>query len=242
VIDFFKKRKIAYPIIEVDIHSHLIPGVDDGSQSFEESLSMLKKFASLGYKKIITTPHIMTDFYNNTESQLKLIHKDLVVKIEREGIDIDLQLAAEYYLDDRLFERIEDPKEEFLTFGNGYLLFETSFMNEPFYLKDFIFKAKSRGIKPILAHPERYAYLQNNDSLIEDLINRELLFQVNINSISGYYSKQVKTLARKLIDYKNVHFIGSDCHNQRHLEVLEETRTSKYYAKALSLPLKNFEL
>jgi protein-tyrosine phosphatase len=242
VLNFFKKREHPPRIIEVDIHSHLIPGVDDGVQSFEESIALIRRFVALGYKKIVTTPHIMHDFYNNSESHLMQIHSDLIEQLRKKDIDITIALGAEYYLDEYLLERIEDPKEKFLTFGNNYLLFETSFMNEPFYLKEFIFKAKSRGINPVLAHPERYQYLLSNDALIDDLINRELLLQLNINSLTGYYSKQVKTLAEKLIDSKKISFIGSDCHNAKHFDVLEIARTTKYYRKVTELPLKNYNL
>ncbi len=93
-----------------------------------------------------------------------------------------------------------------------------------------------------MAHPERYSYLQNNDALLEDLINREVLFQININSLAGYYSKQVKLFAQKLIDAKVVHFIGSDCHNLKHFEVLKAARETKYFRKALELPLLNYQL
>jgi len=242
VFTFFKKNTGLIPELAVDIHSHLIPGVDDGVQTFEESIGLLRGFESIGYKKIITSPHIMNDFYNNKESDLKKIHLSLKDKIQEHQIDIELELAAEYYLDDHLVERISKKDEPFLTFGNNYLLFETSFMNEPLYLKEFIFKAKSMGINPVLAHPERYLYLQNNSKLLEDLINREVLFQVNINSLSGYYSKPIKVFAQKLIDAKAVHFIGSDCHNHKHFEVLQASRKTKYFRKALELPLLNYNL
>ncbi len=243
MLGFFKKKpKNPTSKLEVDIHSHLIPGVDDGVQSFDESLALIKSFSEAGYKKLITTPHIMADFYDNAETQLKEIAKDLKQKLLEKSIPIDIEVAAEYYLDDRLNERISDPKEEFLTFGDGYLLFETSFMNEPLYLKEFIFNAKSRGLNPVLAHPERYHYLISSNALVEELLNREVLLQLNINSLSGYYSKQVKKFAEKLIDAGYVHFAGSDCHNQPHFENLSKARSTKYYNKLLSLPLKNNSL
>ena len=238
----FKKKQEAIPEIGVDLHSHLIPGVDDGVQSFDEALDLLNKFEALGYKKVITSPHIMRDFYDNKEIDLKKIQQSLKDKIKESQIDLSLELAAEYYLDDHLIERISEKDNDFLTFGKNYLLFETSFMNEPLYLKEFIFKAKSMGINPVLAHPERYSYLQNDSALLEDLINREVLFQININSLSGYYSKQIKVFAQKLIDAKAVHFVGSDCHNHKHFEVLEASRKTKYFRKALELPLLNYEL
>ncbi len=239
---FRKKKQASFPTIEVDLHSHLIPGVDDGVKDFSESIDLIRQFELIGYKKIITTPHIYPEFYNNRESDLQKIHADLVLRLKQNHINIQLELGAEYYLDDRLMDRMADPNESFLTFGNNYLLFETSFLNMPFYLQEFIFKAKSRGFNPILAHPERYGYLYNNQALIQDLIEREVLFQVNITSLAGYYSKEVKQMAKNLIKQGYVHFLGSDCHNARHFEVLKEARKTKYYALATQLPLKNYSL
>ena len=236
---FKKNKSVTTEQLTTDIHSHLIPGVDDGVKSFEESISLIQKFHDAGYKKLITTPHIMHDFYNNTESHLRSIHRDLVSKLAEKQINIQIDIAAEYYLDDHLMSRIENKEEDFLTFGENYILFETSFMNQPFQLAEFIFKAKSRGLKPVLAHPERYMYLINDDRLLQDLVDREVYFQLNLNSLSGYYSKQVQKFARRLIDEKLIHFLGSDCHNDIHFENILLSREMKYYQKALELPLLN---
>jgi len=243
VFNFFKKKepKNTTPIY-TDLHSHLLPGLDDGVESFDESIEIITAFSQMGYKKIITTPHIMHDFYNNSAEGITDKLKELRSIVNDEGLDIKIDAAAEYYLDEHLLSNIEDPSHQFLTLGQNYLLFETSFMNKPFYLNDFIFKAKSRGFNPILAHPERYAYLQNDHELIDDLILRGVYMQVNINSISGYYSKQVKKMAERMIDQKKVHLLGSDCHNRNHLQVMQSSITEKYFKKALTLPLLNNSL
>ena len=244
MIRLFKKNKVSATKgqIKVDLHSHLIPELDDGVQSMEEAIHIIKEFVELGYEKIITTPHIMSDFFNNSEDKIKEGLAVLQAEIKERNIPISIEAGAEYYLDEQLYNRISDEKEEFLTFGNNFLLFETSFMNEPFYLKDFIFKVKSRGITPVMAHPERYAYIQTNYEHIDDLMNRGALLQVNINSLDGYYSKEVKKLAEKLIDQGKVHFLGSDCHNKKHLKVLKLAFERKHYQKALALPLLNNSL
>ncbi len=118
-----------------------------------------------------------------------------------------------------------------LTFGKNYLLFETNFLNEPFNMKDFIFLATTKGYKPILAHPERYAYIQNNMEKAKDLLDRGVLFQINISSITGYYSKIVQTTAHKLIDKGWVHLLGSDCHHFQHVKLVEEAQQMKYFQK-----------
>jgi len=244
VIGLFKKKKnkTTEGQIKVDLHSHLIPQIDDGVESIEQSLEIIQELVAMGYEKVITTPHIMSDFFNNSEEKILAGLAPLKSELKSRNIPITIEAAAEYYLDEQLYSRISDPKEEFLTFGNNFLLFETSFMNEPFYLKDFIFKIKSRGITPVLAHPERYAYLQGNYDMIDDLLNRGVLLQVNINSLNGYYSKEIKKLAERIIDDGKVHFLGSDCHNMKHLLVMKQARERKHFIKALDLPLLNNSL
>ncbi len=240
MFNLFKKKKPAPKNkLSTDLHSHLLPGLDDGVESYDESLQLIQSFQELGYNKLVTTPHIMHDFYNNSADEIISKTTELNKLIALKGIDIEVIPAAEYYLDEYLLDKVNDKDFPLLTFGDNYLLFETSFMNQPFYLNEFIFHAKSRGLNPVLAHPERYAYLQSNPELIDDLITRGALLQLNINSITGYYSKQVKKTAEKLIDAKKIHFLGSDCHNTNHMAVTQNARTEKYYNKALSLPLLN---
>ena len=239
---FRKKNKAVADNLSVDIHSHLLPGLDDGVDSFEQAIEIIKGFEALGYKKLITTPHIMPDFYRNSETDIRKKLEELKIHIREEGIDVEVLPAAEYYLDESLLAKVQDENYELLTFGNNYLLFETAFMNEPFYLKEFVFAAKARGINPVMAHPERYAYMHTNPELIDDLLDRGVLLQVNINSFTGYYSKDVKKSAEKLIDKGTVHFLGSDCHNMKHFNTLQKARTEKYYLRALELPLINHNL
>lgn len=240
MFSLFKKNKYQkVNTVSVDIHSHLIPAVDDGVESLQESISIIRQFEALGYKKIITTPHIKQDFFDNNPAGLKEGLFALRQRMTEEGLSINIELAAEYYLDEHLLELIDKGGDELLIFGKKYLLFETSFLNQPFYINDFIFKVKSNGLTPVLAHPERYVYVHEEFDLVEDLITRGVLLQININSLTGYYSKQIKKLAQKLIDKKMVHFIGSDCHNEKHLKVMQQAFQEKYYHKVLDLPLLN---
>lgn len=238
------KRKKTYPevnLLTVDIHSHLLPALDDGVKTVEEAEEIILRFKKLGYKKIITTPHVMSDAYRNTPElileKLKLLKEHLTLR----GILIEIEAAAEYYLDEYLINQLET-NQKILTFGKNYLLFETNFLTEPLQLKEFIFLATTKGYKPVLAHPERYLYLQNNIEKMQDLLDRGVLFQLNISSITGYYSKQVKQVAKKLIEKKWVHFLGSDCHHVQHIKLIEDTTKLRYYQQALSLPLLNNSL
>jgi protein-tyrosine phosphatase len=243
VLNWFKKSSSQSPGVfpVVDIHSHLLPGLDDGVQTFEEAEAIILQFQKLGYKKLITTPHVMSDFFKNSNETILAKHHELTQWLSAKGIDVEIQPSGEYYLDEELIRKIENDLP-LLTFGNRYLLFETNFMNEPLNLKEFIFLATTKGYRLVLAHPERYLFIQNDFSKAEDLLNRGLLFQLNTSSISGYYSKAAQTVAQKLIDKGWVHFLGSDCHNLQHIQLLAETRNAKYFQKAISLPLLNNSL
>jgi protein-tyrosine phosphatase len=232
----YKSEEGTHPF--VDIHSHLLPGLDDGVQSFEEAGEIISRFQKLGYKKLITTPHVMSDFFRNSNETILNKLDELRAWLLARQIDIELTAAAEYYLDEELVKKIEN-NIPLLTFGNKYLLFETNFMTEPMNLREFIFLATTKGYKPVLAHPERYLYVQSDFSKAEDLLNRGILFQLNISSISGHYSKAAQTIAQKLIDKGWIHLLGSDCHNLQHIQLLEETQSAKYFQKAISLPLLN---
>jgi len=227
--------------IFVDMHSHLIPGIDDGSKSLEESISLIRDFQLLGYKKIITTPHIMGDFFKNSKETIYPGLKTLQDKLREEGIDIEIEAAAEYYLDEWFIEKLEKG-EPLLTFGNKYVLFETSYMNASSQLHQAIFKLRSSGYTPILAHPERYTYLYSSFEGFKEIYDMGVLFQINLNSLAGYYSKHAKLFAEKLIDHKMVDFVGTDCHGQRHIQVLQKVKTSSYYKKLRQLPLLNNSL
>ncbi len=241
MLDWFKKKSPAFPPLQVDMHSHLLPGIDDGVQTLEQAEFLLRQFLKLGYQKIITTPHIMSDAYRNTPEIISQKLMEVRELLKTKNINITIEAAAEYYLDEALYDMIVKD-QSLLTFGNRYLLFETNFLTEPFQLKEFIFKATTKGYKLVLAHPERYLYLQENIAKMEDLISRGILFQINISSLSGYYSKSAQRSAFKLIDRGWCHFLGSDCHNGQHLKVLEDSIASRYYQKALSLPLLNNSL
>ncbi len=240
MFDWVKKKDASKNVsrLEVDIHSHLLPGLDDGVQSYEESEDVILHFQEIGYRKLITSPHVMSDTYKNTSERiLARLAKLRAFLVDRE-IDMEIQAAAEYYLDEQVFRMVEE-NQKMLSFGKNYLLFETNFLNEPFNLKEFIFLATTRGYKPVLAHPERYIYMQNNLDKAEDLLERGVLFQMNISSITGFYSKVVQTTAHKLIDRGWVHFLGSDCHHLQHARLVAEAQQMKYFQKALALPLLN---
>ena len=150
---FRKKRKIITDHGLTDVHSHLLPGIDDGAQSMEDSVDLVRQLGALGFKKLVTTPHIIHDFYPNNAEIIRSKLHDLKQRLLQEDIKIDLNAAAEYYLDEFFMDQLAQ-NSPLLTFGENYILFETPFMNEPNYLKESIFKLISKGLRPVLAHPE----------------------------------------------------------------------------------------
>ena len=242
MFNWLKKNNTAtLPPIQVDMHSHLLPGLDDGVNTLEEAEEIILNFITLGYKRIITTPHVMSDAYRNTPEGIHKKLEALKDHLRKKDIHIALSAAAEYYLDESLFKMVEG-NAPLLTFGERYLLFETNFITEPFNLKEFIFLATTRGYKLILAHPERYLYLQNNFDKVQDFLDRGVLMQMNISSLTGYYSKPVQQMAFKLIDRKMIHWLGSDCHHLQHAQLMREAKGLRYFRKALALPLLNNSL
>ena len=245
--DFLKKKNqevapLDLSWLRVDMHSHLIPGIDDGSKTMEESLALIKRMADFGLEKIITTPHIMSEYYRNTPAIISLGLEDLKKAVKEEGISIRIDAAAEYYMDEIFLEKVKSG-EKLLTFGGDYILVETGFINKPQMLLDIFFHLEMAGYKPVLAHPERYQYLIADKKLQEELIERKLLFQVNLLSLTGFYSRQVKDFAEMLIDRNVVALLGTDCHNARYLDMLETLpQHQKVYAKIQSLELINQNL
>lgn len=232
----FQSDKLEHPVdmsvIASDMHSHLIPSIDDGSQNMEDSIEMIKALYDLGYKKLITTPHIYTEYFKNTP---EIIHEGLEKLREtvlQANIPVKVEAAAEYMYDDTLKNKFND--SGLLSFGNKYILIELSSFIIPVNLFQFLFDLKIEGYKPILAHPERYSYWHDNFENYITLKDREILFQINLPSLSGFYSPQVRRIAEKLIDNNMVEFVGTDIHNMEYFEQIDKSRYSKALEKLIS--------
>lgn len=225
-------------VLQADMHSHLIPGIDDGSQNMDQTIAMLAKFESLGYKKIITTPHVMSDYYKNTPEIILGGLKKVQTLASQLGLNIQIDAAAEYYFDDSFHKAIRD-KQTLLTFGDRYLLFEFSFHAAPSQAEALIFEMITQKYQPILAHFERYAYYFGSVDKAREYRERGVNIQVNINSLTGHYGPEIKKQAERLVDAGLVDFLGSDCHRIEHLLSIERALVLPYIHKALALPLKN---
>ncbi|QKG58977.1 capsular biosynthesis protein [Hymenobacter sp. BRD128] len=229
--------------LKADMHSHLLPGLDDGAETLPHSLDLLRELRNLGFTKLVMTPHIMGDFYKNTPAGVRSALATLRVAAAEAGLaDVALECAAEYYLDE-WFGRKLAAGTELLTFGGEqrYLLIETSYLNEPLNLNGTIFDLQAAGYRPVLAHPERYVYFYSRFAEIEKLRQEHgVLLQLNLNSLAGYYSPAARHVAEKLIDGGLVDFVGTDTHHLRHTAALAtKTVKSAYFRKLMALPLLN---
>jgi len=240
---FSRKKEPSYNFstIGTDMHSHILPGIDDGAKNIGDSILLAKRFKELGYKKLVATPHVMADYFRNTPD---IIHNALCKLREgllQNNIDLDVDAAAEYYLDETFENKIA--KKEVLTFGPNYLLFELSFINPPHNLYEVIAKMQDAGYQPVLAHPERYPYFQNSIESYQQIRETGCFLQLNTIALTGYYGKGTKQTAEELIDNYCIDFLGSDMHHLRHADALKESLHLDRVQQILAQPqLKNLVL
>lgn len=209
-----------YGLLGADMHSHLIPGIDDGAPDFATSLQLINGLTQLGFKKLITTPHIMWDMYQNTRDDILKRYERLKEQLEAEKINVDIKPAAEYFLDENVKKLLADRKP-LLTIHDNLVLVEFSMASEPLDLKEILFEMQMQGYQPVIAHPERYVYHERNKAFFEDLKISGFYFQLNIMSLAGTYGKAVHDLARYFIKNQYYDLAGTDLHNQHHLSQLQ---------------------
>lgn len=225
----------------VDMHSHLIPGIDDGSQSMDHTIGMLLRFVELGYKKVITTPHIMFDYYRNTPEIILSGLEEVRAEVKRLNIPIEIDAAAEYFYDEFFVELLEN--EKLLTFGKNELLFEFSFGAKPNNIDELIFNIKTKGYTPVLAHYERYLfYIDEGIEPARKFRENGVRIQMNFNSLSGHYGPDIKKQAELLIDNDLVDYVATDCHRIEHLDILKRNLDKKYFRKLGEMNFRNKDL
>lgn len=226
--------------LAVDLHSHLIPGIDDGSKNMEESIQLILELKAFGFQKIITTPHIMSDYYRNTPEIINSGLYALKSELKNRNIEIEIEAAAEYYYDEYFLELLKT--NNLLTIHKQYLLFELSYLTKPSGIDEVIFQIQTKGLKPLLAHPERYPYLKMSD--YAKFKEAGCLFQMNILSLTGHYGEQAKSIASQLIEFGYVDFIATDLHHMHHIHLIKKNALKN--EKLLDLisfdTLKNREL
>jgi protein-tyrosine phosphatase len=238
---FEQKKRRDFSFIGTDMHSHLLPNIDDGCVDIGSSIKCIAKLKELGFSKIITTPHIMGGIYPNTPEQIKENLKELKLALAQEKIEIDLEVAAEYKVDELFMEYLE--KDNLLSFGDNYILIEFSFVAPPVNLEEVIFKIQTKGYKPILAHPERYRYWTNNLEKLKEMKMLGCFFQLNLMSVVGQYGGEVKEQSKKIIKEGMVDFLGTDLHRPDDLKVLEKlVNADGEMKKLLELHILNGQL
>ena len=241
LFDIFKKKErgpLTVNPLKVDIHSHLVPAIDDGIQSVEEGLEILRQMEALGYEKVITTPHSMPGSFDNTPEIILGGLEKMKAAVAEAGINIQMEAATEYYLDESFMSKLEN-NEPIVTFGGNYVLFETAFLNAPPFLKEATFLMNIKGYKPVYAHPERYMYLMEDKNLLQEMVDRQVVFQLNAVSLGGAYGKPVQKFAEKLVDEGVIGMVGTDCHNMGHIEALKRSVQTKHYKKLMQSELLN---
>ena len=194
----------------IDIHTHILHGIDDGSESLEISLNQLKIMKDAGVDKVVFTPHYIRNSYHNTKDIIEKKFAEIVEAVREQNIDIKLYHAAEVYLEKDIMQDIQ--RENFTINNTKYVLVETSLTEFPPDLYEILYQLVVKGYKPILAHPERYSNVANNFRLAEDLMNRNIYLQINGGSILGNYGKHVQKAALNLLEYGYAHFLASDNH------------------------------
>ena len=203
----------------IDIHSHLLPGIDDGAASIEDSFFIIDSMKEIGFSQCIATPHVFQDVWNNTESKIEQVAAETKVAFDRNGEVIPMRAAAEYMMDMSFFKRLKT--EKLLTIKDNYVLVEMSYINAPNQLYEILFDLQNEDYIPVLAHPERYLYYFSNFNEYEKLKNAGCKFQLNLLSAVGYYGEGVLQLADKLISKGMIDFVGSDIHHERHIKAFD---------------------
>ena len=232
---FRKKKYEPIPIFEflgTDMHCHLVPKVDDGSKCIEESVECMKALASVGYKKMILTPHFQTPRFENDEDDIVRRYEEMKRQAADMGVEIDIcGIGGEYRIDSGFAKRLENPR--FLQIGGKYVLVEFSLHQQMMGCDEMIFDMQMKGYEVILAHPERYPYLNVGGSRMEQLKNQGVFFQVNVLSLGGFYGEEAKRRAFEMVEGGLVEFLGTDTHNSMYAQALIDLTHNRKVEKLL---------
>lgn len=234
--------KVDFGVLKADMHSHLLPGIDDGSPDIQTSLNLIRGMMDLGYTKLITTPHIMWDMYKNSHEVI--LEKLAVLRnaVKEAGLAVEINAGAEYFLDDHV-EELVNSNTPLLPISGNMILVEFSMAFPSRSLKDILFSLQMQNYLPVIAHPERYLYLDKNKDFYEELKDIGCLFQLNILSLGGYYGKSAQELALFLVKKGYYDLIGTDLHGVRHLDALQNPALMPHLQKLMETgKIRNAEL
>lgn len=237
---FFAKKNFLVDHLEgfVDIHNHILPGIDDGAKTTEESIELIKEFSNLGMKHFIATPHIMQDYYPNNSETISKALDTLKEALSKQGLEnILIEASAEHMIDSNFEALLE--KKEVIPLKHEYLLVEMSYLQPSINFEAAIDRVKSSGFFPILAHPERYVFLFSQNKRYTEYKKQGILFQMNLLSLGDFYGNKVKKNALSLLDNGQIDIFGSDVHNLEHITSLKEIKISEKLLKIIQPILEN---
>lgn len=229
------KNVPAYPgfsWLAQDIHSHILPGLDDGSPDVETSIQLLQSLSDAGISKFICTPHVIGDMYHNNPQSINDALARLKKAVHQNGLQVELSAGAEYMLDDHFMELLRK-KEPLMKLTKNYILTELSYSTPPTRLEEISFEININNYIPLMAHPERYSYYHRNYEAYARLKELGFLLQVNLLSLTGYYGKNVTKAAKYILENNLADFVGSDLHHFNHLKVLTDSKSIKTFEKYL---------
>lgn len=223
MFSLFKSKPFLRDLIPdnyIDIHSHLLPGIDDGAKTFEDSLRLIKALQGFGTTQIITTPHIIHNFWENNNQNIQANEEVTRKELQKNKLSIPMRAAAEYMMDESFVTLFQSG--QLLTLKDNYVLVEMSYINPPIQLYSILFDLQVAGYIPVLAHPERYVFYHHNFEEYNKLINAGCLLQLNLLSIVGYYGEGIAKIAEKLLQNGMYSFVGSDVHHNNHIAAFDQ--------------------
>lgn len=234
---FFSRKKFLIDYLDgfVDIHNHILPGIDDGAKTVVESVDLIKAFSELGVTRFIATPHIMHNYYPNDQNtitgSLNLLKNALLAENQK---DVSIKASAEHMIDDNFEILLEN--EGVMPMKSNYLLVEMSYLQPPINFEEAIIKTAAKRFYPVLAHPERYGFLHHRMKKYREYKEHGILFQLNLLSLGEYYGKEVPKVTFELLEEGLIDFVGSDVHNMAQLNALKNLTVSRKTVQQL-LPI-----
>jgi protein-tyrosine phosphatase len=238
LFDKKQKKELDMSRIGIDIHSHMIPGIDDGVETVEDAVEMVRKLQDLGYSRAVTTPHVMWDCYKNTPEIILSGLEDVRKASKEAGLTLQIDAAAEYFIDEHFIELLTTG-QQLLTLPGNRLLVELPYSTPLMNTSETLFSILERGYQPVLAHPERYTYFYSDPSVYKKLADQGCELQVNVLSLTSYYGDNVNKMAEWLLRHDLISFLGTDAHRMQHLEMIRKSDKNKWISK---YPFQNEKL
>jgi tyrosine-protein phosphatase YwqE len=235
MLSFFRSSRVEPDLtfIAADMHSHLLPDLDDGLKTMDETIQFIRELHGMGYQKFICTPHVISDIHPNSPNTILPRLDEVRAALQEQNIPVQIDAAAEYMVDID-FENSIKKGDQLLTIGDKHILIEMSYIAPSPNIEQVIFELNMKGLRPILAHPERYLYYHNDFEKYQRFIDLGAVLQVNLLSLLGYYGKGVKSIAERLVRQKMIQFAGTDMHHTNHLNALKDLAGKKDFYKLIA--------